>query len=86
MATWWTLFACDLLIPIIMILFGIITIKKAPKNINYIFGYRTTRSMKSEDTWQFAHELCGRLWWKIGLITLVLSAIVHIPFIIAVKT
>lgn len=77
---WWFIFACDLLIPIIMLVFGIIMYKHAPKNINFIFGYRTTRSMKNDDTWKFAHEYCGRLWWKLGLIMLPTTALVHIPF------
>lgn len=77
---WWFIFACDLLIPIMMLGFGKIMHKRAPKNINYIFGYRTTRSMKNEDTWRFAHEYCGRLWWKIGLIMLIPTVLVHIPF------
>ena len=42
------MFIMDLLIPIIMILFGQAFLKKAPKEINYIFGYRTSRSMKTE--------------------------------------
>ncbi len=36
--------------------------------------------MKNDDTWQFAHEYCGRIWWKIGLIMLIPTVIVHIPF------
>lgn len=76
----WFIFACDLLIPIMMIWFGRIMWKHTPKDINYIFGYRTTRSMKNEDTWRFAHEYCGRLWWKIGLIMLIPTVLVHIPF------
>ncbi len=77
---WWFIFACDLLIPIMMLGFGRIMWKHTPKDINYIFGYRTTRSMKNIDTWKFAHDYCGRLWWKIGLIMLVPTVLVHIPF------
>ena len=36
--------------------------------------------MKNMDTWKFAHEYCGKLWWKIGWILLVLSIAVQIPF------
>ena len=71
MWAWWFIFACDLLIPVIMLVFGIVMYKHAPKNINYIFGYRTSRSMKNDDTWKFAHEYCGRLWWRLGLIMLI---------------
>ncbi len=77
---WWFMLICDLLIPIIMIIAGRIMWKHCPKNINLVLGYRTTRSMKNMDTWRFAHDYCGRLWWKIGLIMLVPSALIHIPF------
>ena len=40
--------------------------KHCPKHINGMLGYRTTRSMKNMDTWKFAHDYCGKLWWKIG--------------------
>ena len=80
MWSWWILLICDLFIPVMMLGFGRIMYKNAPKNINYIFGYRTTRSMKNDDTWQFAHEYCGRLWWRVGFIMLIATAIVHIPF------
>ena len=39
-----------LLIPIIMITFGKLFSKKAPKDINYTFGYRTKRSMMNMET------------------------------------
>lgn len=80
MSTWWIIFICDLLIPLMMVFFGKMMKTQAPKNINYIFGYRTTRSMKNEDTWKFAHEHCGSLWFKIGLIMLIPTVLVHIPF------
>lgn len=54
--------------------------KRCPKSINSVIGYRTTRSMKNMDTWKFAHNYCGRLWWKLGFIMIVPSALIHIPF------
>ena len=31
------------------------------------------------DTWKFAHDYCGKLWWKIGWLMIIPSALVHIP-------
>ena len=76
---WWFLLICDILIPIIMIIAGKMMWKHSPKNINSILGYRTARSMKNMDTWKFAHEYCGRLWWKMGWITLIPSVVIHFP-------
>ena len=77
---WWFMFVCNLLTPVLMIVCGKMMWKHTPKNINGIIGYRTTRSMKNMDTWKFAHDYCGRLWWKIGWIMLIPSIIVQFPF------
>lgn len=76
---WWFMLTFDLLIPLLMIVFGRMMWKHAPQKINSIVGYRTKRSMRNMDTWKFAHDYCGRLWWKIGWIILPISAIVHFP-------
>lgn len=77
---WWFMFVCDLLTPILMIVAGNMMWKHAPKKINGIIGYRTSRSMKNIETWKFAQDYCGRLWRKIGWIMLIPSLVVHIPF------
>lgn len=77
---WWFMFACDLITPIILIIAGRMMWKHCPKTINGIYGYRTGRSMKNMDTWKFAHDYCGRLWWKIGWIMSILSILVLLPF------
>lgn len=76
---WWFWLICDLLIPFGMIVVGRMSWKHCPKNINSLIGYRTTRSMKSMDTWKFAHEYCGKLWWKLGWLIMILTALMYIP-------
>ena len=53
---------CNLIIPIIMIIFGVISIRDVPKNINTFAGYRTERSMKNIDTWRFANRKRRGIW------------------------
>ena len=77
---WWFMLICDLLVPAVMLIGGQVMWKHCPKQINHFLGYRTKRSMKNMDTWKFAHEHCGHLWWKIGGILLVPSVLIHIPF------
>lgn len=79
MLFYWFMFCCDILIPVVMIVSGWMMWKHCPKNINGLMGYRTSRSMKNMDTWNFAHEYCGKLWRKIGWIILIPSIIIHIP-------
>lgn len=72
------MFCCNLLIPITMLLIGRSFEKSAPKEINGLYGYRTTRSMKNKDTWQFAHAYCGKLWRWIGKVLLPISIVVSL--------
>ena len=66
LAMWVFMLVMNLLIPWVMIGFGRMMEKKPPREINSIYGYRTSRSMKNQDTWDFAHEYCGRLRNKAG--------------------
>lgn len=65
------MFIMLLLIPAVMVGFGAYFMRHAPKKINYVFGYRTARSMKNEDTWKFAHKLIGKIWLVCGTLLLV---------------
>lgn len=70
-----TLLADVWIVPAIMLIFGWTFMKKPPKDINGFYGYRTTMSMKNQDTWAFAHQACGRVWWRVGWALLALSAV-----------
>jgi uncharacterized membrane protein len=63
---WVFMLLLDVLIPLTMIGFGKRFRDKPPEKINALFGYRTTRSMKNADTWRFAHQYCGNLWFRWG--------------------
>ena len=49
--------------------------KKPPKNINSLYGYRTSMSMKNQNTWEFAHRICGRVWCVVGCVMLPLAVL-----------
>ena len=74
MSIWIGIAFTVIIIPALMIIFGKYYIKKAPKNINHFVGYRTTRSMKNKETWNFAHNYMGKLWYKYGIVLFVISA------------
>ena len=71
---WLFMLAVSLVIPLTMIIFGRHFMHSPPKEINGSYGYRTSMSMKSRETWDFAHRYFGRLWFILGLILLPLSA------------
>ncbi len=75
MGFWIFMLIMDLLIPATMIGFGQCFLKSIPGDINMVFGYRTKMSMKNQDTWEFAHKYCGRIWRISGLILLPFSVI-----------
>lgn len=81
MGFWIFMFIMDMMIPLMMIVFGKWFLKNPPKEINSIFGYRTSRSMKNRDTWDFAHRYCGKLWYQCGLAMLPVSVVVLLPVI-----
>ena len=76
MGFWIFMLIADLIIPFTLIGFGRYFMKKDPKKINGVFGYRTAMSMKNEDTWVFAHHYCGRIWCSCGWVTLPITVIV----------
>lgn len=78
---WWFMFVCDMLIPASFIVCGRVMWRQTSGKINRQVGYRSKRSMKNAETWKFANEHCGRLWWKIGWCILPLSILVHLPFV-----
>ena len=75
MGFWMFMMIMDLLLPATMIGFGRYFIKKTPNEINAVFGYRTSMSMKNKDTWEFAHKYCGKIWYVCGLAMLPITVI-----------
>ncbi|MBB1139333.1 SdpI family protein [Myroides sp. WP-1] len=57
-----------LLLPAIYIIIGLLM--PHCKNIGPV-GYRTPRSMKNQENWDFSQKLSGRLMLSLGILTLV---------------
>lgn len=60
-------------IPAVLLLGGYIMANHPTQRSNALCGYRTERSLKSEETWYFAQDYCGHLWLKVGGILLLPS-------------
>ena len=45
--------------------------RKPPKEINSLSGYRTSMSMKNQDTWKFAHNYVGKIWFTSGIVVII---------------
>ena len=79
MGFWIFMLICTLMLPVFMIILGNVFVKHPPETINNVYGYRTTMSRKNQETWDFAHNYCGKLWIKIGWILLPVSVLVMLP-------
>ncbi|MBS7528849.1 SdpI family protein [Fusibacter paucivorans] len=71
MLFWIFMISMLMMVPITMLVFGKIFMKRPPKKINAFYGYRSSRSMKNQETWIYAHNYCGLLWTKLGWIVLI---------------
>ena len=80
---WIFMFVMNLLIPLVMIIYGRIFEKKPPKiaRSKFAFGYRTIMSMRNEETWEYAHRFFGKLWFRFGIAVGLISIIVLFFFI-----
>lgn len=76
MGFWIFMLICTLMQPVLMIIMGNVFVKHPPETINNVYGYRTTMSGKNQETWDFAHNYCGKLWIKIGWILLPVCVLV----------
>ena len=64
-----------LIMPLMMVGFGLLLMKNPPKKINSYYGYRTRRSVRSQETCDFAHYYFGKLWLVCGLVSLPISLV-----------
>ena len=76
---WLFMLVMALLVPAVMIAFGVVCKKNPPKKINSWYGYRTSRSMASQEAWDFAHQVCGRIWRRWGIVMLPVSVLLLLP-------
>ena len=81
MIYWIYMFIIALIMPVIMIIFGNLFLHSTPKDINIFWGYRTPMSVKNIQTWRFAHNCCGKIWRKWGVITGIAAIIIMTCFI-----
>lgn len=69
-----------MIMPIVMVGCGGLWRKQPPKSINKFYGYRTARSMKSKESWDFAHKYIGRIWFKLGVGIAIFTIIIFFIF------
>jgi uncharacterized membrane protein len=68
-----SLFSVLILVGGIFVFAGMLTAIFPPKKINYLYGYRTISSMKSQENWDFSQKYATRLLILIGLFLSVIA-------------
>ncbi|MCI8740439.1 MAG: SdpI family protein [Oscillibacter sp.] len=72
---WLFTLAAALLIPACMLYLGRRFQTRPPRNINMGYGYRSHRSMQSQEAWDFAQVYSGRFWVRVGRPVLAVSLV-----------
>ena len=62
---------------LILTVVGVVFWMYPPKKINEFYGYRTTRSRKSQEAWDFAQRYSAKLMTALGLVALAVASIAH---------
>lgn len=57
---------------------GMIQKKLPPKKINHLYGYRTRRSMKSKEVWDFAQQYSAQKMITMGILILLLGLLAEV--------
>jgi uncharacterized membrane protein len=65
----------NFIMPLSLMIYGSIYIKKAKGNISNFLGYRTVRSMLSEETWKYGNRRAGQIWVRLGLGLIIFSVL-----------
>ena len=62
---------------LLLVLFGVIYSTYPPKKINYIYGYRTKRTMANQKVWDYANKIGARMMIQVGFLATAIGAIVY---------
>lgn len=65
------------LVGVIFAVAGLFMSVRPPKEINSLYGYRTPRSMKNKENWNFSQRYAGRMMTAAGFVLLALGIPVY---------
>ncbi len=74
----WMLLISSLLPGVLIVLIGSYWKRYPPKKINHLYGYRTKKSMKNMDTWNYANKIGAKMFINGGVILVVLGGITYL--------
>lgn len=57
---WGNILVLNLMVPLVMLMMGMVHLIRPPVNRNWLYGYCTRRSTKSQESWEFAQRYFGK--------------------------
>lgn len=54
----------------LLLIIGLVFVTVPPRRINWFYGYRTPRSMRSQEAWDDSNRLAARLMVVVGVLSL----------------
>jgi uncharacterized membrane protein len=72
------MFLPQFILSIVFVLAGFLMMKFPPKKINPLYGYRTARSMKSTEAWNYAQRVSARRMLLCGLAGMLIFIIISV--------
>ena len=51
--------------------------RNPPKSINYFYGYRTRRSMRNQETWDFGNVIGAKMMLWVGISSFIVGTIAY---------
>ena len=79
MGEWTAMLATALVLPALMTGVGWSFLRRPPRRVNKLYGFRTRRARASQEAWDFAHRLCGQLWLRWGPALGAVSLLAMVP-------
>ena len=61
----------------LLVLFGVLYAKYPPKKINFLYGYRTSRTMANQKVWDYANKIGAQMFIRVGYASTAIGLIVY---------
>ncbi|WP_045801856.1 SdpI family protein [Flagellimonas lutaonensis] len=71
-------FLASIVFGFLILVCGIIWQKFPPKKINYLYGYRTRRSMANQQIWKYANRIGANMFVWLGIVLTVFGILIYV--------
>ena len=75
------LFVFTTIMSLSFVIIGTLLLKHPPKDINSTIGYRTKKSSKNQETWDFAQRLAGIVFLITGIVNFAVCSLIILLFV-----